>query len=723
MNTPLNIARPRDALPVDRVLNPKSIAIVGVSEQARSFGHLVLDNLRRFDYSGRIHLVSRSSTHVDGLPCLAAIDELPPGVDVAVLTIPLEAVIEAIQACGRREVAVAVIFASGFAEAGESGQLLQARLSEVARQSNVLVVGPNCMGLSNLKGGVPLTFEPLQLDRAYTSWLNAGEHREVAVIAQSGAMANNLRDGIIARGLPLAYAISTGNEAVLRVEDYLGYLLQDSQVQVVALYIEQSRHPRELLALAAQARHLNKRLVLVLPGRSSRARDAVMSHTGALTGNHATATTLLRAEGVAVVDTLDELLDCVLLLQRYPNPSAAGPALLTNSGAFKNCALDLAEDIGLQFPQFPEATVAGLTEILPGYAVAENPLDFTTISAKDPKAYGRLCRTVLADPKIGGLLLAMMPGPEVGQLDKAEHLVPALADCEKPTALILLGDQSPLVQPFTAAISAAGLIGFRSLDRALRAFHGIGRLARALGRERLALSARQVTLLEPNVVLAEHESKAWLSQVGISFPRGELARSLAAAEQIGARIGYPLVLKAQSRDLPHKTEAGGVVVGIQDLAQLQQAWARIEANVARARPGLQLDGLLVEAMGQPGVELIVGARRDAQWGPVVMVGLGGIWTEALNDVRLIAPDMALADIEQEILQLKGAALLGGLRGSAAVNVHAIAQVVAKVAALMRTAEEVSEIDINPLLAYPDRVVALDALVVTALCAEDDVYAA
>ncbi|WP_416140801.1 acetate--CoA ligase family protein [Halomonas sp. HK25] len=697
---------------VRRLLYPASVAVVGVSGTERSFGNFVLSNLDDFRYTGSLHLVSRTGTEVKGRPCVVSIDDLPEGIDVAVLTVPASAVVESVEACGRRGIGAAVVFASGFSEAGEEGERQQAELARAAEEGGVMVVGPNCMGLSNLADGIPLTFEPQMLGPEYSARLRQETRPGVAVIAQSGAMSNNLRDALIANGLPVMYAISTGNEAVLSIEDHLAHLVDEPRVGVIALYVEQVRYPELFLAQVARARKAGKPIVMLMPGRSSRARDAVQSHTGALAGNHAAACVRLRGEGVLLVDTLDELFDVTAILHKFPEPPAAPPALLTNSGAIKNCALDLGEDIGLTFPAFSAGTVAGLEAILPSYAVAENPLDFTTISAKDPEAYTRLCQVVTEDRGVGGVMVAMMGGPRVGQLDKTRHLVPAIAQCTKPAALVILGDQAELIPEFHQAIEESGVPFFRSVDRAVRAFARVEQYGRSLRRQRAQTPTRQLPSLSGSGLHAEYRCKQWLSAMGFTFPAGRLATSVDEAVSIADQVGYPVVIKAQSADLPHKSDAGGVVVGLADEEALRGGWDRLHTSVKSARPELTLDGVLVEAMGRGGVELIVGARRDPQWGPVVMVGLGGVWIEALKDVRLLPADAELADISQEILSLKGAALLTGLRGSEPVDITAIAEVVSRVGEVMQSCPEVEEIDINPLVAYPDGVVALDALVVT-----------
>ena len=698
---------------LDRILRPGSIVVVGASADPRSFGGFVQGNLERFGYDGALHLVSRSSDEINGRPCVKTIDQLPEGIDLAVLAIPEAGVLDAVRQLAARRCHAAVLFASGYAEAGEEGQARQRALAEAASQAGIRLVGPNCMGFTNLAAGIPVTFEPL-----------AAREREsrpgVGVVAQSGFMAANLRDALLARGVPVTSVFSTGNEVSVCVEDVMAHYIDDAQTRVITAYTEQIRQPRRFLELAARARAAGKPVVLLMPGRSARAREAAQSHTGALAGDHATASALLRREAVVVVDSLDELLDTSAILLRYPAPPSGGTAFMTGSGAMKNIALDFAEDLGLDLPALTPGTTAKLREMLPAYAVAENPLDYTTIGVRQPGLIGELLLEMLNDSGIGSLVLAIPVGPSVAQRDKADHIIPAFGKTTKPAVLVLTGDDSPIEPFFTEAIRASGVPLFRSADRALRALRHVAAYGESLERAARADRSQPAATplpgaVPPNGIFAEYQGKRWLAQSGLATPRGELATSADEAVRIAAGIGYPVVLKAQASELPHKSDVGGVLVGLADEAALRAGWERLHASVRQHRPQLALDGALVEAMGPRGLELVVGAKRDADWGPVVLVGLGGIWIEALKDVRLIPADMAESDIVVELTRLKAAAVLHGIRGAAGVDLHAIAAVVARVGAQMRANPAITEIDINPLVAYaagsPQPVLALDALVV------------
>ncbi len=698
---------------VRHIIHPRSIVIVGASADPRSFGGFVQGNLERFGYRGELHLVSRSSEEINGRPCVKTVDELPQGIDLAVLAIPESGVLDTVRALAARHCKAAVLFASGYAEAGEEGQHKQAELARVAHEVGILLVGPNCMGFTNLAAGIPVTFEPL-VAREVESRPGVG------VVAQSGFMAANLRDAYLGRGVPVTTVFSTGNEVSVCVEDVLAALISDAQTRVITVYVEQIRRPQVFLKLAAQARAAGKPLVLLMPGRSARAREAAQSHTGALAGDHATATALLKREAVVVVDSLDELLDTTAVLLRYPQPPAGGTAFMTGSGAMKNIALDFADDLGLDLPELSAATVDQLTAMLPAYAVAENPLDYTTIGIRQPGLIGELLLAMLDDERVGNIVLAIPVGPVMAQRDKADHIVPAIAKANKPAVLVLTGDSSPVEPFFMDAIAASGVPLFRSADRALRALRRVAQYGEALQRAARAQTVANQPIplpgaVPPNGIFAEYQGKAWLAKAGLAVPQGALAQTADEAVGVANRIGFPVVLKAQASELPHKSDVGGVLVGLADEATLRAGWDQLFASVKHHRPELVLDGALVEAMGPRGLELVVGAKRDADWGPVVLVGLGGIWIEALKDVRLIPADMAEEDIVVELSRLKAAVVLQGIRGASAVDVPAIARVVAQVGAQMRANPAITEIDINPLVAYPlgsaVPVLALDALVV------------
>ncbi len=690
-----------------RLLRPRSVAIVGISPERGSIGANALQNLLGIGFAGDIHLVSRTNRQIGDRACFASIDEVPDGVDVAVLAVPREAAVEAVQACVRRRIGAAIVFAAGFAEMDDTGRAEQETLATLAGGGGLVLCGPNCIGLVNIPDKVALTFEPLAPPQA-------GQGRVIGVVTQSGAMCSTLRLALLAKNLNLSCVVSTGNEAQLTTEDFLSFLIDDEATRVIVLFMEQVRQPQRFLALAARARKRNKPLVLLHPGRSARAKNSARTHTGAMADDHAVMSALVEREAVVLVDTLDELIDTAEILARFAKPPASGAALMTNSGAFKGYALDFAETLGLDLPPLSAKSAAAIKKILPAFATIENPLDVTAMSMRDAGILGRTAAELLADPAMGSLLIAVVAGAPSFAMDKADAIVAGIGAGEtekKPVAVAVLGDETPLPEQFPATLRAHGLAFFRSADRALRAlaratWYGRALPAAARGAPPLALPSYAPP---PAGDLSECQGKEFLKSLGIPVPAGELAREPGQAQAIARRVGFPVALKAQAAALAHKSDLGGVMLDIGDEAALARAWERIAANIKESRPGVVLDGMLVEVMAPPGLELVVGAHRDPAWGPFISVGLGGIWIEALGDIQLLAADLVRADIAAKLRTLKGAALLFGHRGAPAVDLDAIADCVVRLGALMRADPRIAEVEINPLAAYPKGALALDVL--------------
>jgi acyl-CoA synthetase (NDP forming) len=597
-----------------------------------------------------------------------------------------------------------VVFASGFGEAGVDGRAAQDRLAATARDGGVALLGPNCLGLINYAANIPLTFEILAAPPP-------ARGPSIGIIAQSGAMAGTIRYALTGKGLPVSHVVSTGNEAGLGAEDFLAHLVDDTATSTITLFLEQIRRPRLFLRLAARARGKRKPVILLHPGRSTRAREAAQSHTGALAGNYEVMRTWLTREAVVLVDTLDELFDTSAILHRYPRPSAQGAAVLTNSGAFRGLTLDFADEFGLPLPEITEPTKRALAAVLPPLAVPDNPLDVTTGGMTNPDLFGASAQALLADPGIGSLIVSVIGGGPRQQMDKARSLIPVLQGSEKPVSLVYMGDESPLDTDCAQFIRQSGVPFLRSPDRALRAMARVAAFGRALSAPRGSAPPVTAPPRPAPGIVPEYRAKAFLAGLGVAVPASGLARTYEEARSVATRLGYPVVLKAQAAALPHKSDAGGVLAGIDDEAALAAGWRKVDNAVRAARPDVTLDGILVEAMAAPGLELILGARRDEDWEPVLVVGLGGVWAEALGDVRLLPADASETEIVVALKALKGAALLSGFRGLPSVDLAPVARVAATLGGLIRAAPDIAEIEINPLMAYADGVLALDALMV------------
>ncbi len=696
---------------VKMLMGPRSVAVIGMSSKPGSAGHTVLANLKMNDFAGDIYLVGRSGGEIEGRPVLQNVDDLPEGVEIAVFTLPAAGVKEALEGCVRRKVRSAVIFTSGFAEVGERDA--QNELARIAREGNVALIGPNCLGYTNFIDGLAIGFAGASKVPVITS----DRDPAVAIVSQSGGLAGHIRQGLEARDIPISYIVSTGNEAGLGLAEFIDFFAQDAKTKAIVVYVEEFRQTEKFVAAAARARDSGKPILMMSPGRGAKAKAAVSSHTGALAGDYAVMRTIVTHSGIALVETLDELIDTAEILARFPTPPVKGPAVVTFSGAFCAIAHDFFEELGLEIPPLSPATEAYLKPIVPSFIPPKNPLDLGTQPIWQPELMEIGPKALLGDPALGGMVISCPIGGNLATSMKyLNHLIAGSQGSTKPLVFAPLGDRSPLPQEFVDRAREARMIISRSADRSMRAmaqatFHG-------RARERAKSSVKPVPFAGlPKLgsgTQPEWLGKQFLAAAGIKIPDGALAKTADEAATIAKRVGFPLAMKAQAGALAHKTEAGGVMLGIKDEAGLREAWKTLHDNIAKHQPGLKLDGVLVEKMAPKALELVIGAKRDPLWGPVVLVGLGGIWVEALGDVRLLPPDLSEAAIVEELGKLRTAKLLKGFRGAPAVDVEAVAKTAALVGRIMMTVPEIVEIDINPVFAHGkgEGITAVDALIVT-----------
>jgi acyl-CoA synthetase (NDP forming) len=682
-------------------LRPKSVAIVGISTRAGSAGQIILQCLKLNNFKGDIHLVGRSSEPIDGRPVLKSPDELPEGVELAVFTLPAASVRESIEACARRKVRSAMVFAAGFAETGDV--TTQDAVTNAARAAGLAVVGPNCLGITNNVDG-------MWLHMLYAREALRGVKDGVAIVGQSGGLLGHFQRSADGRGVPLSYVISTGNEAGLETTDFVEFLADDPFTRVIVLYCEQIRRPQEFLAAVRRARAAGKPVVMIQAGRGAKARKAAQSHTGALVGDYAAMRAQIEDAGAIVMSTMDEMMDLVEILQRFPVPPTKGPGILTASGAYVGLTNDFAEDIGLALPELEPATLKKVGEMLPAYGNYGNPLD--TTAGFTPDMLPAVIKALIDDPNVGMLFISFPISTPI----PVRAFNKGMADSPKPKVMVALGDNWQLSPETMEAVKESPAVFSRSSDRMFRAIAEYTRYGRLLARTRVPANPTPFPGM-PKIgkgTQPEWLGKKILAAAGIAVPAGELARTADEAAATGKRVGYPVALKAQAAALSHKTEAGGVMLNLADEAALRAAWEAMQKNIGRAAPGVKLDGCLVEKMSSKGLELMIGAKRDPAWGAVLLLGLGGIWVEALGDVRVLPVDADERQIVDALQKLRTAKLLNGFRGAPPVDIEAVAKTVMAVGRLMRTQPEIVEVDINPLMAHAkgQGVTALDALIVT-----------
>ena len=694
-------------LAIERLLRPRSVAIVGASATKGTFGASILANLEAIGYSGTIHLVNPKRDRIGTRPCLHSIDALPEAVDCVALAIPRAGVLEAVQACGRRKVGSIIIFAAGFAEAGDAGRGDQHEIQRMATEHGMAVEGPNCLGLINYLDRVSLTFVSTPPQEPF-------EGCGVGIISQSGAIAAVLGVALRHHGLPLSYSISTGNEAVCRVEDFLDFLVQDSRTKVIAMVMEQIREPQRFLETARRGRHGGKSVVLLHPGASAEGRASAATHTGAMAGDYDVMRLYVQAAGAVVVESIEELVDVTDVLFRCPPAPCGGCAVFAESGAFRAFALDFCGKVGLPLPSLSKKCFAELRKALPEFIMPTNPLDITAQGLIDPDLYRRCIPPVLQDERYGSLLLAIILTNTQTSMLKFPPIIGALRGTQltKPVLFAGLDEGAEFDAAYVRELRELGIPFFPSTERTFRALAHLHRHAERMTRIGQCPEPSPMHSLARSGTLPEYQSKLILAQVGVPVPEGALAGNVLEAIAIAERIGFPVAIKAQSAALSHKSDVGAVVLSVKDAGALRAAWEDVAKRLRAVSPLLVLDGMLVEKMALKGVELIVGAHFDREWGHVLLLGLGGIFTEAIGDTRLLMPDISREEAAEEIMRLKGAKLFRGFRGMPPLDVAAAAKIISLVGAFVRGNPQVRELDINPLLVYPQGqgAVALDALI-------------
>ena len=690
---------------INRLLKPKSIAIVGASETPGALGAVVLANLVKHDFPGDIHLVNPKRETISGRPAVPSVEALPEGVDCAILCIPRVAVLDTVRQLAARKVGAAMIFAAGFAEGGEAGMADQLEIGRIAREAGMVIEGPNCLGSVNYVDRVPLTF--INTDVAVPSPGGIG------IVSQSGAMAAVLAVMLLARKVDLTFHVSTGNEGANGVEDFVEWMIADDKTRVIAMIVEQFRDPARFLALVAKARAAGKLILLLHPGKSSAARESAATHTGAMAGDYKLMRAKVERAGVIVAETLEELGDISEIAFRCPSLPSGGTAVLGESGCFKALMLDLGEELGLDLPALTDDNAPGLRAALPDFVPVSNPLDLTAQGLVDPDMYTRTLAALFTDDRVGTVYAGIIQTDPGTVAIKLPPFLKAVDDYRptKPIIFAGLDEGAEMPREWIDKLRGHGIPYFPTTERAFRA---IKRLTTYSGRDFAAANAAPSTvpaLAGEAGVVPEYRAKQLLGPLGISFPKGQFAGTVEEAIAAAEAIGGPVVMKAQASALSHKSDAGGVALNLVGADAIRAAWDKMFADVARYNASILLDGVLIEAMGARGLELIIGAKNDPQWGPVILAGFGGVTAEILQDVCLLTPDLTREAIIAQLLALKQAALLKGYRGAPALDVGAVADLIGKIGQLLLGEPRIQELDLNPVVVYPQGqgCVALDAL--------------
>ncbi len=693
------------------LLRPQSVAIVGASDKIGP-GFNAWNALRYVGYAGEIHLVNPNRPELFGRRTCASLADIPGRVDAAFVSVAADSVLEVARQAVAKGVGGLAILSSGFGEAGEDGRNAERVLATLAAAHDIAVCGPNCLGLLNFCGASALFG---------TSLPDHVERGRVAAIVQSGSIGIALLNA--ARDLGLSYLITSGNEAVTTAADYLEGILDDDDVATVILFAEQIKKPQKFVAMVRRARELGKPVIVLKSGRSTRSRAAVMAHTGAVAGSVEACDAALRAAGTIQVMSLDELIETAILVSSVAAPRRRGVGVLSLSGGEIALALDAAEEAGVQLPS-AEPVAAELAKLLPAFANIANPLDLTWAGLYDPEVARGCARTLGSHADVGTLVLLQDAPKGLGpqQAGRYARLLASVAAGAKDAGLplVAVSNLSGDIHPELA--ETARTAGVPYLRGTQGGFSALGRFAQWATAPRVAalpdcaathaLARSRLASLAGKRMPSEVEARDILAAYGIAGPRERVCASSDEAVAAAQSIGFPLVLKCLVADLIHKTEAGLVEVGLRSADEVAAA-ARAMLERARAAGGSVL-GLLVQEQVRPVAELFVGARVDPDFGPLIVVGAGGVLVELYRDV---AVRLAPVDEEEALEALRAtriARLLDGFRGRPPGDAAAVARAIAAVSRFAAAfADEIAEVEVNPLavLAEGQGCVALDCVIV------------
>lgn len=692
---------------------PGSIAVIGASPRASSFGGRTVANLADFD--GQLFLINAKYPEINGTICYPSIAALPQVPDLVVITTPSGSVEAIVEDCIAAGVPAAIIYASGFAETSLPDDVArQARLARRAQDSGLRLLGPNCVGLLNYVNGARITF----------AGIPEGRHKggpAIGLISQSGALGFALVQAMD-RGVAFSHVLSAGNSLDVDVADWVAVLAEDPECSAIACAFEGLADPRRFLKAAELAWDNNKPLVVYKMATGEEGSAAAMSHTGSLAGSQILWNALFEQAGAVVVEDFDALIETAYFFAKTAAPKASGVALLSGSGGAAIMGADFAEDLGVPMPQPTDSVVATLKANIPSFVPARNPCDVTAQVINDMDSLLTCADAMLGDPNYGALVFGYTYAYETATA-RQPHLSKLAAKHGKPIILVWL--TQALEGPGTIeAERDPNLIVFRSMRRCFGVlkswtrrnarrgqsdgvFAAVPQSGRDRGAARLAAAKTRA--------LGERDAKALLADYGIAVPNEILVTDTEGAAQAAVSIGGSLAMKVDSPDILHKSDVGGVELNVTGPEAAQAAFASIIERCQSAYPEAQIDGVLVQEMIPPGLEILVGFRNVDGFGAALTVGLGGVLTEIMRDSATALAPVTENQAEAMLRSLKGAALFDGYRGAEPVAMRDLARAVSAISQLaVDHGDRIVEFDVNPLICLPKRIVAVDGMAVLAL---------
>lgn len=685
--------------------DPASIAIVGASDDPTRIGGRPLAALSRRWAVGapgrQLFAVNPARSRVQDRPAYRALAELPTPPELAIVAVPAASALDAVRDCVAAKCRAAIVFTSGFGESGDDGRALQTRMADIARDGGLRLLGPNCLGVIVPRSGMFATFsESASFD----------DHRPggVGVASQSGAIMSQMLMLARRRGLGLSALASTGNECDVDVAECISHFAEDTTTRVIVAYIESCRDGGRLAEALAAARAAAKPVVVLKVGRTSAGSAAAQTHTGALAGEDRIYDAVFRQFGAWRAGSFDEAIDVAYVCAEAPAPASNRLGVVTISGGAGALVADAASEQGLDVAPLPETAASRLHGMLP-FATARNPLDTTAQILNDLGLWTRSLG-VMSEAGYDAILMYLAYFGQSARMFRP--LIDAMAALDRPGRPPLVF--CSLFDPEAAAAArAAGFLVFEDPSCAVRALAGWSAIHSGIRENRTVAMKPAAVGTRQRIQGGETDVKLSLRTTHIGIPAEHVARDLDAALGHARRIGFPVVMKIVSPDIAHKTDVGGVVLGVGNETEVAKAWDAIRQSVATKAPRARVDGILVARQYVGGLEFLLGSVRDPTFGTMILLGAGGILAEAMDDVAIRRAPLGTADADAMIDSLRVARLLRGIRGGPPLDREALGAAIVEFAAIADAADETSSIEINPLLVLPtgEGCVALDSLVV------------
>jgi acetyltransferase len=693
------------------MFQPKSIAVIGASEKGGSVGASVMQNLITGGFTGEIYPVNPRYRKVYRRKAYHSVRSINAPVDMAVIVTPINTVPEIIKDCATINCGGAVIISAGGREIGAKGACIEEKIKLAAGESDLRIIGPNCLGIVCSKSNLNASFAG-----------RMPKPGKMAFVSQSGAICTSILDFAAQENMGFSYFVSLGSMLDTDFGDIIDFIGNDPEVSSIVMYIESLTRFRNFMS-AARAVSRVKPIIAFKAGRSKAGAIAAASHTGAMAGEDFIYDAAFKRAGIVRVKTFEELFDCAEFISKQPKPIGNGLAIVTNSGGPGVMAADSLSDYGVEPVSLKPETISRLDDILPHCWSRSNPVDI--LGDASAQRYQKTVEILLEDGSINGMLIMFSPQAMSDPAEVAESLTGLLINRKIPIITAWMGGMD--VDKGRRIFNQAGISTFDTPERAVRAFmdlHKYSTINRMLQEippslpykldfDRIhAKTLINKGLNRDNGLLTEEEAKQLLSAYGIPVVSSEIASDENAAVALADQIGYPVVLKIHSYDITHKTDVGGVVLDISHEAGVRKAFVQITGNVKKAQPNAHIDGVTVQKMlSRSGYELIVGAKKDRDFGPVLLFGMGGIYTEVIKDRAIALPPINRLLAERLINDTKISRVLKGYRNLPGVDLMLLEEILIRVSQLITDFPEIEEIDINPLIAGRNEIAAADARVV------------